>query len=705
MAKETLADFLIKIGVDSGKSLKEIDKIEARLKKLPTIQQKIARTSSNPTERSGGGSDPNYRKRMNAILNVQNMEKRAFQQTVSQTGKVINLSETLAKQKKAAHAAELANAKKRVKVMQRGYSAELAAFRAKLELFRKLDAAAESAKGENLANLRVLRQQVSAVAHKSSKFHALRDNIIRATSAQRELNRQFQFGRFAAQGMKDSMKNAARSYISIFAAIQGGRAVTQTATQFESLQNGLIAIEGSAEEAGKRFDTIKEQAKGLGTALKPAIEGYTKLSIAGKGTFNANEIKELNTAIMEGSVAFGLSAEESAGAVKALEQMMAKGKVTAEELRGQLAERMPVAIEAMARAAGVTKEVFAEMLDNGEVGIDTLKNFGKELRKISREGGLLEKQQGSLQAAQNRFTLAWQDAVVAFSESGFADGLRFFLNELSAGLESAKPLIQVLGRVTKVILATLGVAFRVVGETLGVIGIALTSLMDMLEEIGGWVIAVFGGIFVKIFGSKATKAMGKFADSLMDTSKGFKLVGTFARFGLAALLKFFNPITKIVGVGLLLIGIFDELFNVFRKNENKKVGMFSAPEGYKTGLEIIVEDLTKLFNSMWDNIFSHMVESFKAHMREIPVIGGLFEDRGNAQRYQSAMDRRDSRDYSSYSFGEIAQRSQGGRGANGPQVVTNDITVVAQTNASAEEIANQVNQQVRKFGRAYSPNY
>ena len=49
-----------------------------------------------------------------------------------------------------------------------------------------------------------------------------------------------------------------------------------------------------------------------------------------------------------------LSAYESEGAFKALEQMLSKGKVSAEELRGQLGERIPGAFQIAARAMGMT---------------------------------------------------------------------------------------------------------------------------------------------------------------------------------------------------------------------------------------------------------------------------------------------------------------------------------------------------------------
>jgi tape measure domain-containing protein len=57
------------------------------------------------------------------------------------------------------------------------------------------------------------------------------------------------------------------------------------------------------------------------------------------------------------SSALGLSVDDQRGIFKALEQMLSKGNVQAEELRGQLGERLPGAIYFSAKALGVTGSI------------------------------------------------------------------------------------------------------------------------------------------------------------------------------------------------------------------------------------------------------------------------------------------------------------------------------------------------------------
>ncbi|MBV5283400.1 MAG: tape measure protein [Paludibacter sp.] len=83
------------------------------------------------------------------------------------------------------------------------------------------------------------------------------------------------------------------------------------------------------------------------------------------------------------STGFGLSADETNGVFLAITQMMGKGKIQAEELRGQLGERMPIAMQAMARAAGTTVAGLDKIMKAGKLmSADVLPKFAKALNEM-----------------------------------------------------------------------------------------------------------------------------------------------------------------------------------------------------------------------------------------------------------------------------------------------------------------------------------
>ena len=61
-----------------------------------------------------------------------------------------------------------------------------------------------------------------------------------------------------------------------------------------------------------------------------------------------------------------MSADDSNGVMLALSQMMSKGKVSSEELRLQMGERLPVALQAMAKAAGVSISGLDKLMKEGK---------------------------------------------------------------------------------------------------------------------------------------------------------------------------------------------------------------------------------------------------------------------------------------------------------------------------------------------------
>ena len=64
--------------------------------------------------------------------------------------------------------------------------------------------------------------------------------------------------------------------------------------------------------------------------------------------------RKIFVSLSEAGTALGLSNEDLNGSLYAISQMMSKGKVQAEELRGQLGERLPGAFNMAAEALGVT---------------------------------------------------------------------------------------------------------------------------------------------------------------------------------------------------------------------------------------------------------------------------------------------------------------------------------------------------------------
>ena len=122
--------------------------------------------------------------------------------------------------------------------------------------------------------------------------------------------------------------------------------------------------------------------------------------------------KKIFNSFSKAAGVLGLKTDEVAGVFLALEQMVSKGKVTTEELRRQLGERLPGAFSIMANSLGLTTSELDKMLKKGKViSAEVLPKFAEELERTY--GIETVDRVDTLTAAQGRLTTAWLEFVKA----------------------------------------------------------------------------------------------------------------------------------------------------------------------------------------------------------------------------------------------------------------------------------------------------
>lgn len=151
----------------------------------------------------------------------------------------------------------------------------------------------------------------------------------------------------------------------------------------DRLKLSLATTFGGQANAGREIEYVTKLAASLGLELNSTSESYARLTAASKGTsLEGAATRQIFEAVANASVKLGLSASESEGALRAIQQMMSKGTVQAEELRGQLGERLPGAVQIMARALNVSTAELGKMLERGEVlSAEVLPKFAAELER------------------------------------------------------------------------------------------------------------------------------------------------------------------------------------------------------------------------------------------------------------------------------------------------------------------------------------
>lgn len=223
---------------------------------------------------------------------------------------------------------------------------------------------------------------------------------------------------------------------------QFAKDVFETGAKMQSLSLAFKSISGTSAASAAELEFVRQTAARLGQNLLESAEGYKTMAAAAMGTQLAGRgAHDVFVAVSEASAALGLSADQSRGAMIALGQMLSKGTVQAEELRGQLGERIPGAFQIASRAMGVTTSELGKMLQEGEVlATDFLPKFAAELHKTF--GADAEGAAKTFQGAANQMETAWLEMKNALAETSWMKAVKEGIQDLARGTAAAAEMIK-----------------------------------------------------------------------------------------------------------------------------------------------------------------------------------------------------------------------------------------------------------------------
>lgn len=160
-----------------------------------------------------------------------------------------------------------------------------------------------------------------------------------------------------------------------------GEEAVLTSAKINGMDRAIQFTGGQRGAANLAF--LRAEADRLGLDLMAAERGYVTLSGAMMGNERlARSQNEIYTAVGEAMTALNRDGEAYEGSLLAISQMASKGTVSAEELRGQLGERLPGAFGIAARAMNMTEAALGKAMQKGEVFADQfLPAFAAELHK------------------------------------------------------------------------------------------------------------------------------------------------------------------------------------------------------------------------------------------------------------------------------------------------------------------------------------
>ncbi|EGE8178481.1 tape measure protein [Escherichia coli] len=217
-------------------------------------------------------------------------------------------------------------------------------------------------------------------------------------------------------------------------ALEAYRKIMEVGLKKEASQRAAQFVLGD-EGAKRATDFVKNLANNTGVDQIETLSSFAKFS-AGAGDMNTDQKESLFSNVIGTSRLMGLSTDEINGILKAFEQMASKGKIQAEELRGQLGDRMAGAFQLFARSLGMTTEELDKAMKDGKVlSKDVLPKVSAEMGRMIDKADGWEKIINSTQTQLGRLSNSWNNNL-ALMFDGSQEGLTDFTRSLTNLLNS-----------------------------------------------------------------------------------------------------------------------------------------------------------------------------------------------------------------------------------------------------------------------------
>ncbi|EOM0194271.1 tape measure protein [Escherichia coli] len=244
------------------------------------------------------------------------------------------------------------------------------------------------------------------------------------------------------------------AFYSVMGALNAYKAIMNAGLKRDSAQRAAKFVLGDKASEAEVF--IRNLADKTGLNISEGLSSYAKFAAGAQGSMSQDETQQLFGNATAMSRLMGLSNDELNGILKAFEQMASKGKIQAEELRGQLGDRMAGAFKLFAEALGMTATELDKAMKDGKIlSSDTLPKVAKQMGlMIDKAGGWAEVAK-STQTALGKLANNWDDTMVKIF-SGSQDELNGFLSSMSS------------------LLSEMGMSSSIAGDAIG-------GLIDMLK--------------------------------------------------------------------------------------------------------------------------------------------------------------------------------------------------------------------------------
>lgn len=531
MSKFTVDSFIVELGFNENviKGLQRVEKMAMQsAQRIERNLNKAFKVNPKSMDKDLTASLGNMEKKINQTFN--RLEARA------KSSKVFRFKTQVEETVKAARQPRRNTGDRAVRAAYQANMSKLRGFDPVLQKYIKSQFYGLAGKAGSMDN--------SKFNEKLAQLNAsVREAIIKSKGVTSGIN-----GNKVANSL-DSLSSAAvktaGAFISMQAVLNSYQKIMETGLQRASSERSIDFVFGDQSTQVKKFIQDLTQVTGMDTTETQAQ--FASFGASAKNTMGLEGSEELFKNLTGYARLMGRSDEEIKRALTALSQMASKGQVMSEELKGQLAEALPGATQAFAKALGLTEKQLFDKMKNGDVkASDALPKFAKELGSQINSRGGWKSIQDSTQTMLGNLKNTWNNSLTDIFK-GSEDGLQDFTRSLTN------------------LLNALGGSGKSLGESLGNLMTSMSHGVDSMTDISYRVRAFFDEVTLAYRGltDEQKKVVDALGSGLINSLK--VLAGVIA-------------VNKVIGVTRSIYGLMTaitrlgQVANTTTDNVNKKNG-------------------------------------------------------------------------------------------------------------------------------------
>lgn len=240
-----------------------------------------------------------------------------------------------------------------------------------------------------------------------------------------------------------SLRQLVGGFVSAYAMLELAQKTIDAGVKRQSAQLASTAIFGGDTQQARMFAaTFSHQ---IGQNYTDTLKQYSNFAAGAQPELGFQGTQEFYKNAAMFSRIRGATDEDLKGIMIAFQQMASKGKIQAEELRGQLGDRLAGAVQLFADAIGKTPQELDKMMKDGKLlAKDVLPKVSERMRELVEAAGGMNAVSKQTATSMGQAKAMWDNTLVALFNNS-SEGISQLSNSIAMFLQGSLGTSEALG--------------------------------------------------------------------------------------------------------------------------------------------------------------------------------------------------------------------------------------------------------------------